>query len=59
MLTVVDNFSRECLAIEVDGSRSSQRVTRVLDWIITQRRAPVKIRCDNELSSSEKWKPLT
>lgn len=47
MLTVVDNFSRECLAIEVDGSLSSRRVTRVLEWIVTQRGTPASIRCDN------------
>lgn len=47
MLTVVDNFSRECLAIEADGSLSSRRVTRVLEWIVAQRGAPVRIRCDN------------
>lgn len=47
MLTVVDNFSRECLAIEVDGSLSSRRVTRVLEWIVAQRGAPARIRCDN------------
>lgn len=33
-LTLVDSFSRECLAIEVDGCLSSRRVTRVLEWVI-------------------------
>ena len=45
--TLVDSFSRECLAIEVDGSLSSRRVTRVLEWVIAQRGRPVAIRCDN------------
>ena len=33
MLSVVDNFTRECLALEVDTSFSSQRVTRVLEEV--------------------------
>jgi putative transposase len=47
MLTVVDSFTRECPAIEVDTGLSSRRVTRVLDWIISQRGRPDVIRCDN------------
>lgn len=47
MLTVVDGYTRECLAIEVDSCLSSRRVTRVLEWIIEQRGAPEAIRCDN------------
>jgi len=47
MLTVVDSFTRECPAIEVDTGLSSRRVTRVLDWIISQRDTPEVIRCDN------------
>jgi putative transposase len=45
--TLVDSFSRECLAIEVDGSLSSRRVTRVLEWVMAQRGRPAAIRCDN------------
>ena len=47
LLTMVDNYTRECLAIEVDSCLSSQRVTRVLEWVIEQRGAPEAIRCDN------------
>jgi putative transposase len=47
MLTVVDSFTRECPVIEVDTGLSSRRVTRALDWIITQRGRPQVIRCDN------------
>lgn len=47
MLTVVDSFSRECLAIEVDASLSSRRVTRVLEWLVQQRGKPTNVRCDN------------
>lgn len=47
VLTVVDNYTRECLAIEVDSCLSSRRVTRVLEWIMLQRGVPAAIRCDN------------
>lgn len=53
VLSVVDAFTRECLALEVDTSFASRRMTRVLDQIIVQRGAPLSIRCDNgpELTS--------
>jgi putative transposase len=53
VLTVVDAFTRECLALEVDTSLSSQRVTRALEPVIEQRGRPQAIRCDNgpELTS--------
>jgi putative transposase len=51
MLTVVDSFTRECLAIEVDTGLSSWRVTRVLDWVMDQRGKPEVIRCDNVLNA--------
>jgi putative transposase len=53
VLSVVDAYTRECLALEVDTSFASRRVTRVLDQIIAQRGQPQSIRCDNgpELSS--------
>jgi putative transposase len=47
ILTVVDIYTRECPAIEVDTGLSGWRVTRVLDWIIGQRGRPEVIRCDN------------
>jgi putative transposase len=46
-LTVVDEYTRECLAIEVDSCLSSRRVTRVLEWAIQQRGRPEALRCDN------------
>jgi putative transposase len=46
-LTVVDSYTRECLAIEVDSCLSSRRVTRTLEWIISQRSRPGAVRCDN------------
>ncbi len=47
VLSVVDAYTRECLALEVDTSFASRRVTRVLDAIITQRGMAGAIRCDN------------
>jgi len=53
VLSVVDAYTRECLALEVDTSFASRRVTRVLDQIIARRGRPLSIRCDNgpELTS--------
>jgi transposase InsO family protein len=51
--SVLDAYTRECLALEVDTSFSSRRVTRVLDAIAAERGQPLAIRCDNgpELTS--------
>ena len=53
VLSVVDAYTRECLALEVDTSFASQRVTRVLEAIMVERGKPDSIRCDNgpELTS--------
>lgn len=53
VLSVLDVFTRECLALEVDTSFASRRVTRVLERIIAERGLPQNIRCDNgpELTS--------
>ena len=60
MLTVVDVFTREALAIEVDTSLSGVRVARVLDRVIAERgTAPEEITLDNgpELTSKalDQW----
>ena len=46
-LNVVDDFSRECVAIEVDSSLSGERVTRVLDQVIERRGKPDSLVMDN------------
>lgn len=46
-LTVLDNFTKESPAIEVDRSIPAPRVTRVLDAVIDQRGVPERIRVDN------------
>ena len=52
---VIDDCSREALAIEVDTSLSSKRITRVLDQIGLSRGFPKAIRSDNgpEFTSKE------
>ena len=47
VLTVVDVFTRECLALETDTSLGSLRVIRVLEQIIAEHGAPQRIRSDN------------
>ena len=54
-LTIVDDFTRECIAIEADFSFPSERVIRVFDRIATQRPLPQTIKSDNggEFTSSK------
>lgn len=47
VLTVVDDFSRECPVLEVDHSLTGQRVSRVLDRIALTRGLPEVITVDN------------
>jgi putative transposase len=53
VLSVVDVYTRECLALEMDTSFASRRVTRVLEGIVAERGVPLAIHCDNgpELTS--------
>ncbi len=46
-LNIVDDFTRECVAIEVDISLQGVRVARVLDRISIMRPLPKSIVCDN------------
>ena len=46
-LTVVDEFTRECLAIDVAGSIRSKRVIEVLARLVSERGAPRYMRSDN------------
>ena len=47
ILTIVDIFSKESLALEVDFSINGSRVARVLDWLILTRGCPEAITVDN------------
>jgi putative transposase len=44
---VLDNATRECLAIEVNYSIPGARVARVLDDVLAARGAPAQILVDN------------
>jgi len=64
ILTVVDAYTRECVALEADFSLGSGRVTRVLERAIAERGRPEQLRSDNgpEFTSrrmigwAEQWK---
>ena len=47
ILSVVDAYTRECLALEADTSLGSGRVTRVLERLIGERGKPENLRSDN------------
>lgn len=47
ILTVVDDFSKECPVLEVDHSLTGQRVTRVLERVALTRGLPEVITVDN------------
>ncbi len=47
ILTIVDNYSRECPWLEVDTSIGGERVCRVLDQIAATRGTPEMITVDN------------
>jgi putative transposase len=54
ILTVVDNCTRECLALVADTSIPGLRVARELDWIVQVRGRPESVISDNgtELTSN-------
>jgi putative transposase len=46
-LTLVDDFTKECMATVVDTSITGARVARELDQVIASRKLPVSINVDN------------
>jgi putative transposase len=46
-LNVVDEFTREALAIEVDRTINAEQTVAVLARLAAERGAPVNLRCDN------------
>ena len=64
ILTVIDAYTRECVALEADFSLGSRRVTRVLERAIAEHGRPEQVRSDNgpEFTSrciigwAEEWK---
>jgi hypothetical protein len=53
ILSVVDAFTRECLALDTDTSLGSEGVTRALDRLIEERGHPENVRSDNVLTREE------
>ncbi len=47
MLTLIDEYTRECLAVEVDTSITSLKVRQILERVCRQRGIPQAIRSDN------------
>ncbi len=47
LLTIVDNFSRECLALDVASGFKGSDVAQALTRIVSERGTPRQIRCDN------------
>jgi putative transposase len=47
MLCVLDEYTRECLTIQVERSMSSRQVINVLDWLFFLRGSPSHVRSDN------------
>lgn len=60
-LTLVDEYTRECLALHVDRSVTGYEVRRVLSRVIGQRGSPTRIRSDNGsefiCESLSRWLP--
>lgn len=59
ILTVVDQFTRECVCVRADQSRTGEQVAQALEPVVAQRGAPRAITVDNgsELASRvmEAW----
>ena len=47
LLTIVDEYTRECLSIDVGRSLTSEDVLRRLAWLFVYRGVPAHIRSDN------------
>lgn len=47
VLTIIDEFTRECLATAVDTGISARQVALTLERIMERRPAPRSLRCDN------------
>jgi putative transposase len=55
LLTVVDAYTRKCLAIETDTSLTARMVTAALERVLDERSQPQKIRTDNGPEFQSRW----
>jgi putative transposase len=53
-LNIIDDYTRECLAIEVDTSLTGERVARVLDRLMAVDRKPQMMGLDNDPECTSK-----
>lgn len=58
-LTIVDDFTRECLAILADKSIEGKEVANLLGFLKMVRGLPERIRVDNGLRCLRSWKAYT
>lgn len=56
ILAIVDDFTRECLALIADTSLCGLRVARELDSLIAARGRPATVVSDNVLRSEGGWR---
>ena len=54
VLTVVDQYTRECLTLYADTALSGEKVAAALDTIVARRGAPKSITVDNVLTQEGK-----
>ena len=47
MLTVIDQFTRECLLLLVDSALSGEKVAVALEHVVSRRGVPMSITVDN------------
>jgi putative transposase len=54
VMLIVDEYSRECLALEMEHSISAEDVVEVLEKLFSERGEPACIRSDNGAPSSSR-----
>ncbi len=47
MLSIVDEFTRECLALRADGAQPSTKVVAAMEEILVRRGVPQRVIIDN------------
>jgi putative transposase len=52
ILTVVDQYTRECLCIQADHSQTGEKVVEHMNHLVARRGRPESITTDNELNAS-------
>jgi putative transposase len=58
VLTVVDQYTRECLTLHADTALSGEKVAAALEKVVGSRGAPKSITVDNEVEFALRWSAL-